>query len=47
MSPYGEKPHRGHREKSGNNGKLANVYVYVKDGLGNKVYAAPMDAGGA
>jgi len=22
-------------------GKLANVYVYVKDGLGNKLYAAP------
>jgi plastocyanin len=22
-------------------GKLANVYVYVKDGLGNKIYAAP------
>jgi plastocyanin len=24
-------------------GKLANVYVYVKDGLGNKVYAAPTE----
>ncbi|HEY6448749.1 MAG TPA: carboxypeptidase regulatory-like domain-containing protein [Acidobacteriaceae bacterium] len=24
-----------------NNGSLANVFLYVKDGLGNKVYAAP------
>ncbi len=24
-----------------NNGDLANVFVYVKDGLGNRVYAAP------
>ncbi|HEX4005251.1 MAG TPA: carboxypeptidase regulatory-like domain-containing protein [Acidobacteriaceae bacterium] len=24
-----------------NNGGLANVFVYVKDGLGNKLYAAP------
>src|ERR1700743_1149994 len=23
------------------NGKLANVYVYIKDGLGNKFYVAP------
>jgi plastocyanin len=27
-----------------NNGGLANVFVYVKDGLGNKVYAAPTQA---
>jgi plastocyanin len=25
----------------GNGGGFANVYVYIKDGLGNKVYAAP------
>lgn len=25
-----------------NNGKMANVFVYVKDGLGNRVYAAPI-----
>lgn len=24
-----------------NDGKMANVFVYVKDGLGNKIYAAP------
>src|ERR1700691_1333682 len=24
-----------------NNGGLANVFIYVKDGLGNKIYAAP------
>jgi plastocyanin len=24
-----------------NNGALANVFIYVKDGLGNKIYAAP------
>jgi plastocyanin len=24
-----------------NNGDLANVFVYVKDGLGNRIYAAP------
>jgi plastocyanin len=24
-----------------NNGDLANVYVYIKDGLGNRIYAAP------
>jgi plastocyanin len=24
-----------------NDGKIANVFVYVKDGLGNRVYAAP------
>ncbi len=25
----------------GNDGKLANVFVYVKDGLGNRIYPAP------
>jgi plastocyanin len=25
----------------GNNGALQNVFIYVKDGLGNKLYAAP------
>lgn len=24
-----------------NNGAMANVFIYVKDGLGNKIYAAP------
>ncbi|HTW49545.1 MAG TPA: carboxypeptidase regulatory-like domain-containing protein [Acidobacteriaceae bacterium] len=24
-----------------NNGDMANVFIYVKDGLGNKIYAAP------
>jgi plastocyanin len=27
-----------------NNGGLANVFIYVKDGLGNKIYAAPTQA---
>lgn len=38
MSPYGKNLTEGILEHKGG---LANVYVYVKDGLGNKVYAAP------
>ncbi len=38
MSPYGKNLTEG---IVSTDGKLANVYVYVKDGLGNKVYAAP------
>ena len=38
MSPYGKNLTEG---VVGQDGKLANVYVYVKDGLGNKLYAAP------
>ncbi|MFL6428615.1 MAG: carboxypeptidase regulatory-like domain-containing protein [Acidobacteriaceae bacterium] len=41
MSPYGKNLTEG---VVSNSGKLANVYVYVKDGLGNKVYAAPTEA---
>jgi len=26
-----------------NNGKVANAFIYIKDGLGNKVYAPPAD----
>jgi len=40
MSPYGKNLTEGIMSKDG---KLANVYVYVKDGLGNKVYAAPSE----
>jgi plastocyanin len=40
MSPYGKNLTEGIVSKDG---KLANVYVYVKDGLGNKIYAAPME----
>ena len=29
-----------------NDGGFANVFIYMKDGLGNKVYAAPTHAGG-
>ena len=35
MSPYGKNLTEGIVSQDG---KLANVYVYVKDGLGNKVY---------
>lgn len=38
MSPYGKNLTEGVVSKDG---KFANVYVYVKDGLGNKIYAAP------
>jgi plastocyanin len=38
MSPYGKNLTEGIVSQDG---KLANVYVYVKDGLGNKLYAAP------
>jgi plastocyanin len=38
MSPYGKNLTEGIVSSAG---KLANVYIYVKDGLGNKVYAAP------
>ena len=38
MSPYGKNMTEGIVSQDG---KLANVYVYVKDGLGNKIYAAP------
>jgi plastocyanin len=38
MSPYGKNLTEGIVSQAG---KLANVYIYVKDGLGNKVYAAP------
>jgi plastocyanin len=38
MSPYGKNLTEG---IVSNDGKLANVYVYVKDGLGNKIYPAP------
>jgi plastocyanin len=38
MSPYGKNLTEG---IVSNGGKLANVYVYVKDGLGDKVYPAP------
>jgi plastocyanin len=40
MSPYGKNLTEGIVSKDG---KLANVYVYVKDGLANKVFAAPME----
>jgi plastocyanin len=40
MSPYGKNLTEGIVSKDG---KLANVYVYVKDGLGNKIYAAPTE----
>jgi plastocyanin len=40
MSPEGKNLTEGMLAKGG---KLANVYVYVKDGLGNKVYAAPQE----
>src|SRR5690349_2883996 len=39
MSPYGKNLTEG---IVSNSGKLTNVYVYVKDGLGDKVYPAPM-----
>jgi hypothetical protein len=38
MSPYGKNLTEGIVSSAG---KLANVYIYVKDGLGNKVYVAP------
>lgn len=38
MSPYGKNLTEGIVSTGG---KLANVYVYIKDGLGNKLYAAP------
>jgi plastocyanin len=38
MSPYGKNITEGIVSSAS---KLANVYIYVKDGLGNKVYAAP------
>lgn len=38
MSPYGKNLTEG---IISNGGKLANVYIYVKDGLGDKVYPAP------
>lgn len=38
MSPEGKNLTEGIVSQDG---KLANVYVYVKDGLGNKLYAAP------
>jgi hypothetical protein len=38
MSPYGKNMTEGILSQDG---KLANVYVYVKDGLGNKFYVAP------
>jgi plastocyanin len=50
MSPYGKNLTEGivsqkdgavSQKNGAMPGKLANVYVYVKDGLGNKVYAAP------
>jgi plastocyanin len=40
MSPEGKNLTEGIVATSG---KLDNVYVYVKDGLGNKVYAAPAE----
>jgi plastocyanin len=40
MSPEGKNLTEGIVAKGG---KLDNVYVYVKDGLGNKVYAAPVE----
>src|SRR3954453_12687492 len=43
MSPYGKNLTEGivSQKDGASDGKLANVYVYVKDGLGNKIYAAP------
>lgn len=42
MSPEGKNLTEGLVAQPGSQGAtLANVYVYVKDGLGNKVYAAP------
>jgi plastocyanin len=43
MSPYGKNLTEGivTQDSKSKDGKLANVYIYVKDGLGNKVYAAP------
>ncbi len=43
MSPFGKNLTEGivSQKDGASDGKLANVYVYVKDGLGNKVYAAP------
>ena len=38
MSSYGKNMTEGILSQDG---KLANVYVYVKDGLGNKFYVAP------
>ncbi len=45
MSPYGKNLTEGvmSQKDGATTGKLANVYVYVKDGLGNKVYAAPSE----
>jgi plastocyanin len=45
MSPYGKNLTEGivSQKDAANDGKLANVYVYVQDGLGNKVYAAPTE----
>lgn len=40
MSPEGKNLTEGIVAKGS---KLANVYIYVKDGLGNKVYAAPTE----
>jgi plastocyanin len=36
----GQDPNRS-EEYVVNNGKMANVFVYIKDGLGNRIYAAP------
>ncbi len=43
MSPYGKNLTEGivTQDSKSKDGKLANVYIYVKDGLRNKVYAAP------
>jgi plastocyanin len=40
MSPEGKNLTEGIVAKAS---KLANVYIYVKDGLGNRVYAAPTE----
>ncbi len=36
----GQGPNRS-EEYVVNDGKMANVFVYIKDGLGNRIYAAP------
>ena len=45
MSPYGKNLTEGivSQKDGATTAKLSNVYVYVKDGLGNKVFAAPME----
>ena len=45
MSPYGKNLTEGivSQKDGATTGRLANVYVYVKDGLGNKVFAAPTE----